>query len=404
MSQAEPKIRWTLLGILLAALWLLSKISGPESLDAKTLARPRNPRLEVRLQKMLEGSRLELDVIGLWELRSGGGDLVAKGDGMRGWLSYSDRMVSVGGWQSKLDHLVLHTFGDAALILDTWRYRGHLHLRTKAAKNGTPRHLEIALKLPLEDYVLGVVTGEMATSKNGIQEALRAQAIAARSYAVFQIFSGRTQLSSTPSDQRFLPVDLETAAAREAVAKTRGQILRHDEQFVPAFFHADCGGATSNGTASGFGHSDVLQAVLEPYSGTHASNPHTWSKRVEAKRLDELAADLNLGEYTTGLQILQRDDGGRVMQAKFTGTSGSHKVLGEELRRLLQLPSAMIDLIGVLRDGSVILEGRGRGHGIGLCQVGAQALALQGRTCQQILGHYYPGARIELLTEPISIP
>lgn len=401
MNRAEPSIRWAWLAIALAALWMLSYMLGPDELDAHAKIQPRNPLLEVRLHKLTDGQRLELDVIGLWELRSVDGDILAKGDGMRGWLSFQDGRYSVGGWIATTDHAVLHCFGDASLVLDTWRYRGALHLRQKSRRDGQPAHLEAALELPLEDYVLGVVTGEMATSKNGIGEALQAQAIAARSYAVFQLLRGRTQLSSTASDQRFLSVDLETDAAREAVAATTGMILRYQEEFVPAFFHADCGGATSNGKESGFGDSLVLQGGPEPISAEHARSPHTWSERVDAAELDRMAANLKIGPYATGLQILQRDQGGRVLQAKITGVEGSHTMPGEELRRRFRLPSALVDLIGVLRDGSVMIEGRGRGHGIGMCQLGAQDLARAGKTCAEILHHYYPGASIEPLTQPI---
>ncbi len=401
MSRPEPSIRWPLLAIALACLWLVSRLIGPEPLEADTALAPRNSKLEVQLHELADGDKMEIDVIGLWELRSGDGDLLAKGDGMRGWLSYRDGRFTVGGWIATCDHAILHSYGDAALVLDTWRYRGSLHLRKKSRRSGKPAHLEVALELPLEDYVLGVVTGEMATSKEGIDEALQAQAIAARSYAVFQILRGRTQLSSTASDQRFLSVDLETEAARQAVAATTGKILRHEDTYVPAFFHADCGGSTSNGTRSGFGNSLVLQARLEPADAAHSVKPHTWSERLDANKLDAMAVELEIGSYASGLQILERDYGGRVIEAKLTGPEGSHIMPGEELRRRFGLPSAMIDLLGVLRDGSVMIEGRGRGHGIGLCQLGAQDLARGGRTCAEILQHYYPGASIELLTEPI---
>ena len=404
MNRTEPSIRWAWLGIALAALWLFSRVLGSDELDAHAKVEPRNPLLEVNLNSLSDGQRLELDVIGLWELRSGNGDLLAKGDGMRGWLSFQDGRFTVGGWISTSNHAVLHSFGDAAIVLDTWRYRGSLHLRKKPKRRGKPAQLEVALELPQEDYVLGVVTGEMSTSKNGIEEALKAQAIAARTYAVYQLRRGRSQLSSTASDQRFLPVDMETDAARKAVSETKGMILRHKEEYVPAFFHADCGGSTSNGIDSGFGNSIVLQGVAEPADASHKRVPHTWSERVDAAELDRMAVDLKIGSYVDGLQILRRDPGGRVLEAKFTGSDGSHIMPGEELRRRFSLPSAMIDLIGVLRDGSVMVEGRGRGHGIGLCQLGAQDLARGGRSCEQILQHYYPGASIEALTEPIETP
>jgi stage II sporulation protein D (peptidoglycan lytic transglycosylase) len=402
MSATARRSPWAFLGLLLAAMWLLSWFTGDRGLDAATINHPLNPPIRVFLQDLEAGEKLELDLEGIWELRSSSGDFLARGTGMRGWLDFHDNQIWVGGWKSTVNHCVLRSFGDAALTLDTRRYRGQLHIRKVRANQDRPSHLELFLELPLEDYVLGVLTGEMSTSPRDIDAALQAQAIAARTYAVYQLQRGREVLSSTASDQRFLSVDFETEAAREAVRQTSGLVLHYADEWVPAFFHADCGGHTSSGNDAQFSANPTLVGVPDRGAAEHLQQTRHWRERIDPERLDYLAKGYGLGVHATGLQILQRDPGGRVQTAKLIGPEGGKELAGEELRRQLGLPSSMIDLMGVLTDGSLVIEGRGRGHGVGLCQIGAQSMARSGYNFRQILAHYYSKAVAELLTQPIQ--
>jgi stage II sporulation protein D (peptidoglycan lytic transglycosylase) len=402
MNSAEQRSAWFFLGVLLVALWLLSWLTSDHALDAASAKHPLNPPIQVFLRDLELEEKLEIDVEGIWELRTPNGDFLARGVGMRGWLDYRNGEIWVAGWKSSVAHCVLRSFGDAALTLDTRRYRGQLHLRKIRATKERPDHLELTLELPLEDYVLGVLTGEMSTGPSGTQAAFQAQAIAARTYAIFQLQSGRMVLSSSASDQRFLSVDYETAAAREAVHQTTGLVLKFDGEVTPAFFHADCGGQTSSGSDAQFGTNPTLRGIADLGAAEHLAQTRHWRERIDPERLDYLANRYGLGDHATGLQILQRDPGGRVQTAKIIGPEGGKELAGEELRRQFALPSAMIDLLGVLTDGSLVIEGRGRGHGVGLCQIGAQSMARSGYNFRQILAHYYYQAEAELLTEPIQ--
>ena len=399
-SELSTDSPWALFAGLIAALALLAFLSRGDGLDAATKERPRNPLLEVHLRNLPAREPLPLDIEGLWELRDADGTYLARDTGMRGWLELRPEGLSVGGWMVDADHVVLQAFGDAALAVDTYHYRGRLHLRQRREEG--ERFLQLSLELPLEDYVLGVLIGEMSTQVRGVDAALQAQAIAARTYVVEQLRRGRSMIRSTVADQRFLSADFETQAARDPVLATTGLVLKHEGRLIPAYFHADCGGRTSDGLLHEFGKSPVLRGVPDVGPAAHLSRSRNWQEFVPAKKLDRIARALGLGDYAMGLDILERDEAGRVVKARFTGPDGERTLPGDRMRAELGLPSAMISLMGVLADGSLRVEGIGAGHGIGLCQLGALELARNGRDVRAILAHYYPGAEIAVLTDPVQ--
>ncbi len=378
-----------------AALSALAWLQRGDGLDAAARARPRNPLVQVRLLELNADEAVELDIRGAWQLASPQGKVLARGSGMRSWIRAEPQGASVGGWQSEVDHLLLSTFGDDALVVGTQRYRGRLHLYSER-RRGRLQRLKLILELPLEDYVLGVVTGEMATATPGIAEALQAQAVAARTYALYQLAQGRSELASTAADQRFLSLDFETRAARAAVAATRGRILTRKGELVPAYFHADCGGHTSPAGPSGFDASPVLGGSDDQVHGALSA----WSDLIPAERLDQIADRLGLGTHLTSLQVLERDPGGRILRAKLVGPEQGRELPGERLRQELRLRSAYLTSMDPRSDGTLEVRGRGHGHGIGMCQSGALQRARDGASCKDILRHYYPGAQLTLLSTP----
>ncbi|MCH2101286.1 MAG: SpoIID/LytB domain-containing protein [Planctomycetes bacterium] len=391
---------WALLASLIAGLALVAFLSRGDGLDAATKERPRNPLIEVHLRDLPMREPIALDAEGIWELRDADGTFLARDTGMRGWLELRPEALSVAGWSTQSNHVVLQAFGDAALAIDTYRYRGRLHMRKKRKEGKS--YLQLSLELPLEDYVLGVLIGEMSTQTHGVDAAHQAQAIAARTYVIYQLRRGRTMIRSTTADQRFLSTDFETKAARRAVLDTTGLILKEGERLAPTFFHADCGGHTSDGAAHEFSKSSVLRGVPDIGPAAHGSRSSQWAHTVPAEKLDRIARRHDLGEHATEFRIVTRDEAGRMLRANFSGEKATRSFPGDRMRAELGLPSGMITMFGVQRDGSLRVEGFGAGHGIGLCQLGALELARSGHDVSEILAHYYPGARIAVLTDPIQ--
>jgi stage II sporulation protein D len=297
-------------------------------------------------------------------------------------------------------------------------YPGVLIVRPRAAGG-----LEVFCELDLEDYVEGVVASELAIW-SAESAALEAQAIAARSFAVAQLDS-RGRSASEPAllddvrDQAFrgahVPDPRGGRAAREvaarlraAVRRTRGIVLFEDPRVVDARFHAACGGATAQGQAV-FPEADFdcLRSVeCAPCRGSlaaarEASSEPDWRWTAPRFALARLARELGLGEHLLRLAPARRDSAGRWLEVRLEGDGGARSLSFEELRRRLSRKELASSLLvrtwpraGETIGGGLLFEGRGRGHGVGLCQEGACAWARAGWSAERILAHYYPGAAL----------
>lgn len=267
-------------------------------------------------------------------------------------------------------------------------------------------------RLPLEQYVMGVVAAEMPAAFE--LEALKAQAVLARTYVVARLraFGGPGDPGHPEADISDDPgrgqAWLDEAALRarwgwayytywrrigQAVTATAGIIATYDGQPIEAAYHSTCGGRTECSGA-------VWQAAL-PYlapvdCGYCRHSPRyqstltfTWAQLETnlGPRAGELAvaAAAAAGGRPRLVSIGSRTPGGRAAEVRI----GDARLAGVEVRAALGLPSASF---GVTETASgVTFAARGFGHGVGMCQYGADGQAQRGRTYQQILAHYLPG-------------
>lgn len=290
--------------------------------------------------------------------------------------------------------------------------------------------LRLINEIDLESYVEGVVAAELPLWSAEPAE-LRAQAIAVRTYALHTLGqrmlergSSGTFLWDSVEDQayrgRYEPPRTnrgEVAAAErlgEAVRATRGQVLSRDGRLVDARFHAACGGRTSDLAEIFPGAHDPSEGVeCEPcrrrsVAGEHAdaSNgpPIHWKHTFDGPSLDQAAMKLGVGKKLLSCEPARTDTAGRWIEVSITGPEGS-MVLGQEMfRRTLGFTTMKSTLVegqwppaGQAITGGLMLRGRGRGHGVGLCQEGARGYARMGWLAGDILRHYYTDATIERL-------
>ncbi len=266
----------------------------------------------------------------------------------------------------------------------------------------------------LESYLPSVVGSEMPASWP--QAALRAQAVAARTYALRQRKPAQPfDLSATVTSQVYKGVEAETASTRQAVASTRGQVLMYGTSLANAVFHSSSGGATEN---SGDLWSQQLPYLVSVPDFDQASPVQAWQQRLEPDQLQQAFVEIGGAQR---IDVLATTGSGRVRQARVIGPAGTLVVTGAQLRSRLGLRSTMVrfevlaselaalpplpelpdqDPVGgsplqvTLPPPSLLAVGRGYGHGVGMSQWGALGLAQKGQSYEQILGHYYRGTEL----------
>jgi stage II sporulation protein D len=240
-------------------------------------------------------------------------------------------------------------------------------------------------KYALEDYVAGVLAGEAATYKT--PQALRAMAIAARTYAVR--FRGRHSAEgfdfcSLTHCQSFKPAAV-TPSEREAVDATSGELIWYQGSPASAYYSQDCGG--------------VIEGSSEPYLKGRPDEACTrkgrmqWSAEILLRDLDRA-----LGGPVSTVEIVSRAASGRAQSIR---VSASRTLSAADFRltvgRTLGWNLVRSDLYSVrIGNGRAFFTGYGSGHGIGLCQNGAEAMALSGASDREILAAYYPGTSVGL--------
>ena len=250
---------------------------------------------------------------------------------------------------------------------------------------------------PTEEYLRGVVGEEMSPSYP--LEALKAQAVAARSFALKNRKRHDKEgfdLCKTTHCQMYAGFE-DFEIVNRAVNETRGEVLTFKEKIADTNFHADSGGMTE-AVADVWGMNiSYLVPVKELVELTAP-----WTMKFSAKDFSSRFGDnfgdvksIKLSKLTIGKSSSDRTSSGRVKTAQLVGTKKTLTVSGADLRRKFSLPSTLFDM--KLDGGEVIFTGYGRGHGVGMSQQGAKTLAEKSWAYDKILSHYYSGTKLKKL-------
>ena len=281
------------------------------------------------------------------------------------------------------------------------RYRGFLTVRRE-----TDNTLRVINTVPLEPYLYGVIPAEIGAKVP--MEAMKAQAVAARTYALKnrgKCVKDGFDLDDTTRCEGYEGVDGETAASNAAVDGTRGQVLTYQSRLIDACFSTDSGGVTA---CDDGGDCPYLQAVPDGTDGQdYAANGryHTWVQTwTPAQMAQTLARDprTRVSKFVS-LTVDGLDASGRITTATVAGADGTLRtVTGPHLRQILGYDSLRSTRVTLTRtpEGSYRFDGKGWGHGMGMSQDGAVAMAgpPYRKTYLEILKHYYVGVQIALDT------
>jgi stage II sporulation protein D len=286
----------------------------------------------------------------------------------------------------------------------TRRFRGSLRFSVERSS------ISILNAVTVEDYLRGVVPLEMGADAPA--DALRAQAVAARTYALKSRARSRDRaydVTDTPMSQVYGGVNAEKLPTDAAVHETAGLVLTRGGELVSAEFNEDCGGVTAPGETDGGFPPAVLDGPDERTDFCASGRNHSWSLSLTATELARAlnAADRKRVGEIVGLEIVRRDVSGRATTVLIRGVGGSAEVKAVALRSAVgydRLRSTLFKVAGEsgnLQDGAIVVEGRGSGHGHGLCQSGALAMASAShrKSYREILAHYFPGSIIAPFSE-----
>ncbi|HEX9113831.1 MAG TPA: SpoIID/LytB domain-containing protein [Nitrospirota bacterium] len=265
-------------------------------------------------------------------------------------------------------------------------YRGWVEIRKQ--REG----LLVINDLDVEEYLQGVVASEIPHDWK--YEALKAQAVAARTYALYQKKkAGRKayHIVATVASQVYIGRRGERPRAAQAVRDTTGLVIEYNGELIPAFYHSSCGGHTENAYE--------LWGIDAPYlrgvdcDCQEISRYGLWEKRIGKKQV--IGAMRRLGYAASdilGMDIKGITPAGRVREVVVSTPRGKTYVPAESLRAALGnsiIPSVFYEL--AVEGDEAVFSGRGMGHGVGLCQWGAEEMAEKGYGFEAILSHYYPG-------------
>jgi len=248
------------------------------------------------------------------------------------------------------------------------------------------RYLRIC-HIDLERYVAQVVTGELPASWD--DEVKRAQAVAARSYTLTEVDEDAPyDIRASALAQNFRAEDADPGAVAAAEA-TRGQVLTQDGKVVRAFYHATCGGKTVSPREFWGMFFPKIPAVECTYCA--ASPLYRWSY---AASLEELGEHMDL--EVEDLWVETTGEGGRVARVTVETADAVVMFTGEEFRAAVGFTRLRSTWFTVAIEGDQVhFDGRGSGHGVGMCQWGARGMSEAGHDHRQILAHYYPGCVLE---------
>ena len=298
------------------------------------------------------------------------------------------------------------------------RYRGRLNVMRD------PSGLTLMNRVPVESYLAGVIGGEMGPRRPDERQAMLAQAVVSRTFALRN--RGRWEPQGFDAwadvrDQVYSGVAAETPAVWEALRATRGEAVWYHRELVDAFFHSTCGSSTA-GVEEAFKTARArpyLRPVSDASGGGHyyceLSPRFRWREQWDGAQLRTilsrtLPAVMNAGggglQRITNIAVTRTTPSGRVGELLIAFEHGDVRVPGSDVRAVLrpqadQLLGSTAFQLSVTKDGGqvsrLVAAGEGWGHGVGFCQWGAVGRARAGQDYRTIVTTYFPGTNVERL-------
>jgi stage II sporulation protein D len=351
------------------------------------------PAKYVRVSVLENVESLNLKASGFYEITDSSGGVLSKGKNLKTTVVTHKEGILIAGRDFRTNKLLIKTDDPDIFIINGRKFRGSLQfIRDKNAKLSVVNHID------LEDYVQGILYHE--ASHYWPMEALKAQAIVSRTYAVYQMQENKSKdydLTSDIYSQVYGGKTSERYRTNKAVKDTRGIVLTYKDKIFPTFFHATCGGHTQDA-------SKLWNIDMPPLKGLICDfckeSPHfSWHYVLSLNEIKEklIKAGYKIDELRS-IEILGKDSSNRNTDLKLVSPLGDIKISAKDFRNAIGpniIRSTNFKVNTISKDA--IFEGFGWGHGVGLCQWGAYFMAKQGYTVEQILRYYYPESDVKTL-------
>jgi len=271
-------------------------------------------------------------------------------------------------------------------------------------------HLLVTATMPMEEYVAATLAGETGNFKS--DEALKAMAVAARTYAMH--FGSRHAVdgfdfcdSTHCQNLRFTGGD---SRLRKLADETAGEVLWYDGEPAATYYFANCGGTTEEGRYI-LGDDEARAPYLTQHSDQYCvrNGGTEWRSEISKPELQRALADDGFNVHGTlrSISIVERTPSGRVEQVRVVGSGGAISVSGVAFRSAVGRHIGWDRLKSNLYDVSdhgdrLAFHGRGLGHGVGMCQIGAEVMGEEGHSYREILSFYYPGTRLGVAAQGLA--
>ena len=313
--------------------------------------------------------------------------------------------LKVGAENFSVNHLrfVSHKFMAVHLGDKTIKFRGYIDVLVK--KNN---RLVILNVVPIEEYVKGILYHELPSKPPAPLETMKAQAVASRTYAMYQIEENKKKDFDVTSDiysQVYGGKSAERFRSNIAVIKTKGEVLTYKGKVLPAYFHSTCGGHTEDVR-------ELWNQDLPPLYGVKCDYCQlaplsNWKKNF---RSSDIQNKLKTNGYHLGpivnIRVIDRNTSGRNRNLEMTTLDGQKVIItGKKFREIIGPNEIKSNKYEIQMKGYFFdVLGKGWGHGVGMCQWGAFYMAHERFNYKEILNYYYPGARlVNLFTDaPLS--
>ncbi len=332
---------------------------------------------------------IRLDSAAVFEVRDGYGKKIS-GKVRSAALTASGGDIRLDGKSLSHDRLAIVPLEGQCLNFNGMPYRGELRIAKSASGD-----MDVINVLDVEAYLYGVVPKEMSPQWH--PEALMAQAIAARTYVLYQREKSKDRnydVIATTAYQVYGGAGVESVVSNRAVDETKGKVLLYDGKLALTYFHANSGGMTEEARRVWSVDIPYLKTVRDDYSVKAPGCLWKLSLNVGRIRaaLNSNGLDVGQIEKMTPVDV---SPSGRVTKIKILHGGKESVLTGNDFRLKTDPTQVKSTLFTMIKDGDEIhLEGRGSGHGVGMSQWGAQIMACEGLSYADILKHYYHGVEL----------